>query len=194
MTVSILFITLGQVIAYVIGHLFSAQPHGWRWMVGLGALPAAVQAILLFLLPESPRWLVKVDKTDAARRVLDRVFGKDQEVQRISDSVLRGIAIEIQEEEASRMRSKHHQAPTKYRTSWLGLIDQGWTELFRVPSNRRALAIACLLQALQQLCGFNSLMYLQLRLFTRRLHVSNTHCSLNCFHQFHIYPVGSCAD
>jgi SP family myo-inositol transporter-like MFS transporter 13 len=165
-TLSILFITLGQVIAYVIGYLFSSQPHGWRWMVGLGALPAAVQAILLFPLPESPRWLVKADKTDAARMVLDRVFGKGQEAQRISDRVLRGIAVEIQEEEAWRMRQRIHQAPTKYYTSWLVWIDQGWTELFRVPGNRRALAIACVLQALQQLCGFNSLMYFAATIFS----------------------------
>ena len=42
-TLSILFITLGQVISYVIGYALSAQRDGWRWTVGLGAAPAIVR-------------------------------------------------------------------------------------------------------------------------------------------------------
>lgn len=41
-----LFITGGQVVAYILGWLFSMQIHGWRWMVGLGAAPALLQCIL----------------------------------------------------------------------------------------------------------------------------------------------------
>ncbi len=31
---------------------------GWRWMLGSEVIPAALFAALLFLIPESPRWLV----------------------------------------------------------------------------------------------------------------------------------------
>ena len=48
-------ITLGAVIAYAIGAGFFHVKSGWRWMVGLGSVPAAVQFFLLFLLPESRR-------------------------------------------------------------------------------------------------------------------------------------------
>ena len=50
-------ITLGQVIAYGIGAGFFHLNGGWRWMVGLGAVPAGIQAILLFFLPESRKYL-----------------------------------------------------------------------------------------------------------------------------------------
>lgn len=46
-------ITLGQVIAYAIGAGFETLSGGWRWMVGLGAVPAGIQFALLFFLPES---------------------------------------------------------------------------------------------------------------------------------------------
>ena len=50
-------ITLGQVIAYGIGAGFFHLNGGWRWMVGLGAVPAGIQVILLFFLPESRKYL-----------------------------------------------------------------------------------------------------------------------------------------
>jgi SP family myo-inositol transporter-like MFS transporter 13 len=46
-------ITLGQVIAYGIGAGFENVHGGWRWMVGLGAIPAGIQFFLLYFLPES---------------------------------------------------------------------------------------------------------------------------------------------
>ena len=49
-------ITLGQVIAYGIGAGFFHIHSGWRWMVGLGAVPAGIQTILLFFLPESRKY------------------------------------------------------------------------------------------------------------------------------------------
>ena len=55
--ISVVMITLGQVIAYGIGAGFFHLHGGWRWMVGLGAAPAGIQVILLFFLPESRKYL-----------------------------------------------------------------------------------------------------------------------------------------
>jgi len=44
---------------------------GWRWMLGIEAFPAAAFFFLLFLVPESPRWLIGKGKIDQARKVLD---------------------------------------------------------------------------------------------------------------------------
>lgn len=58
--VNVVMITGGQVVAYGIDAAFANVHGGWRWMVGLGALPAAGQAFFLFFLPESRRWPVCV--------------------------------------------------------------------------------------------------------------------------------------
>ncbi|MGR5065478.1 sugar porter family MFS transporter [Photobacterium sp. DNB22_13_2] len=46
---------------------------GWRWMLGSEVLPAALFAGLLFLIPESPRWLVLKGKVDEAKDTLSRI-------------------------------------------------------------------------------------------------------------------------
>ncbi|EJT45067.1 hypothetical protein A1Q1_06559 [Trichosporon asahii var. asahii CBS 2479] len=54
-TVNVLTCTGGQVVAYGIGAMLQNHKGGWRWMVGLGALPAIVQILWLKFLPESPQ-------------------------------------------------------------------------------------------------------------------------------------------
>src|SRR3954471_2416845 len=50
-------ITGGQVVSYAIGAAFASVPNGWRYMVGLGAVPAIVLGVLMPFCPESPRHL-----------------------------------------------------------------------------------------------------------------------------------------
>ncbi|MEM1164808.1 MAG: sugar porter family MFS transporter [Planctomycetota bacterium] len=51
--------------------------YGWRWMLGVEAVPAAAYFALLFSVPESPRWLVARGRRDEATRVLKQV-GTDE--------------------------------------------------------------------------------------------------------------------
>jgi SP family myo-inositol transporter-like MFS transporter 13 len=162
-TMNILFITLGQVIAYIVGWIFAEygdRETGWRWMVGLGALPAALQNVLVLFMPETPRWLVKAGYRDTAREVIRSVTGSAPEAVKRVETTLRSIEVEVrEEEEARRLSGRRRSGGT---LGWLGPLE----ELFGVRRNRRALAIACLLQGLQQLCGFNSLMYFSSTIFT----------------------------
>jgi sugar porter (SP) family MFS transporter len=48
---------------------------GWRWMFGAETIPALLFFFLMFLVPESPRWLVKNGRGQAAEKVLARVGG-----------------------------------------------------------------------------------------------------------------------
>lgn len=157
-TLNILFITIGQVVAYIIGWAFvewGDEHTGWRWIVGLGAVPAVVQIVVMLTMPETPRWLVKVGRQEEAKRVLDKVFGAGLGIQRMVDGILKGIENEVREEEEAKQQRTRSQT-RKQSPSWYSDINDTWDELFRISGNRRALAIACLLQGLQQLCGFVS--------------------------------------
>ncbi|KAI1205103.1 general substrate transporter [Annulohypoxylon truncatum] len=160
-TMNSMSVTLGQVVAYVIGWIFAEHGDpatGWRWMVGLGALPAALQCIFLLFMPETPRWLVKVGKSMDAQRVIGKTIGTDVNTHLII-SVVKGIERELREEQGNAALASNG---VKSGSSWL----RGWNELLKVPKNRRALIIACFLQGLQQFCGFNSLMYFSATIFT----------------------------
>jgi len=69
-----LAITVGILLAYVVDYGF-ARVGGWRWMFGLAVVPAAVFAIGMFFLPESPRWLARRGQSANARAVLARIRG-----------------------------------------------------------------------------------------------------------------------
>lgn len=152
-TVNVLFITAGQVVAYVVGWIFAehaGENVGWRWMVGLGAIPAALQAVLVMAMPETPRWLVMAGRSAEAKAVIHKVSGESRgRTRRLADVVVKDIEVEIREEGvAGGLRWSSHGPWTK--------LLRGWKELLTVGRNRRALAIACLLQGLQQLSGFVS--------------------------------------
>ena len=159
-TLNVLFITLGQVVAYIMGWAFAqwGGANGWRWLVGLGAFPAALQCCVMVFMPESPRWLVQVGRVEDAKGVLKIVYGKRGESKKMVKPVLKAIETEVREkEEAKRERSRGRPAR---KMSWYTEMLDSWTELFGAPGNVRALTIACLLQGLQQLCGFVSSLFL----------------------------------
>ena len=45
----------------------------WRWMLGIEALPALLYFLMLFGVPESPRWLLLKQRPDAAKAVLGKL-------------------------------------------------------------------------------------------------------------------------
>lgn len=156
-TVSLLFITGGQVVAYVVGWAFSTVPAGWRWMVGLGALPAAFQFAILTFMPETPRWLTKAGHEERAKQILQKVYyDKRCSTEVVVDHTLHAIKAEILEEERAML--------SNVKTSTI--LPPTLSSLLFHPPHTRALTIACLLQGLQQLCGFNSLMYFSATIFS----------------------------
>lgn len=70
-------ITLGQVLACATAGLLSAVPYGWRVMLGLAALPAALQFLtFFFVIPESPRWLLAQGRVDRGTLALRQLRDK----------------------------------------------------------------------------------------------------------------------
>uniref|UniRef100_A0AAR2LFT8 Major facilitator superfamily (MFS) profile domain-containing protein n=1 Tax=Pygocentrus nattereri TaxID=42514 RepID=A0AAR2LFT8_PYGNA len=137
-TVNTLFITAGQLVASLIDGAFSYVQHGgWRYMLGLSAVPALVQFFGFLFLPESPRWLIQKGLTQKARRVLSQIRG-NQNIDEEYDS----IKSSIEEEE----KDCGGDGPIL------------WRMLTYSPA-RRALIVGCGLQMFQQLSGITTVMY-----------------------------------
>jgi len=49
---------------------------GWRWMFWAETIPAFLFFLFMFLVPESPRWLVKNGKDETAGKVLEKIGEK----------------------------------------------------------------------------------------------------------------------
>jgi SP family myo-inositol transporter-like MFS transporter 13 len=145
---NVVMITFGQVVAYGIDAGFAHVGGGWRWMVGLGTVPAGIQLIFLAFLPESPRILIRKGNIEAAHRVLERVY---------SQATAEQIDLQLQVLRASVQQSIDIANSTTFFERFNSMIT--------IPVNRRALIIGCGMQAFQQLCGFNTLMYYSASLF-----------------------------
>lgn len=118
------------------GHAWDVST-SWRWMFGLGMIPGVLFILLLFIVPESPRWLEKQDRSEQALHILERMNGREQakvEIDEIRKS-LRGESVSI-------------------------------SQLFR-PGLRIALVIGIVLAILQQVTGINAIMYYAPDIFSR---------------------------
>ncbi|OMO59770.1 Sugar/inositol transporter [Corchorus capsularis] len=85
-----IFINLGILLGYVSNYAFSGlSVHtNWRVMLAVGILPSIFIGFALFIIPESPRWLVMQNRVDEARSVLLKTNENEKEVEeRLSEIV-----------------------------------------------------------------------------------------------------------
>lgn len=106
---------------------------GWRWMLGIEALPAIGYFFALYAVPESPRWLVMHGKDDDARQVLEKLGGKSQ-----------GAA------DLDAVRASLHAETNNVRAPF--------RELFR-PGMKLVLTIGVSVAILQQITGINAVFF-----------------------------------
>ncbi len=68
-------IVTGIVVAYLTNYLFTQLQltDAWRWMLGVMVLPAILFSLLLFSIPESPRWLILEGQEPLAVPILSRL-------------------------------------------------------------------------------------------------------------------------
>lgn len=59
--------------------------HGWRYMFGSEAVPAGLFALLVCLVPETPRYLVMIGQKTKALQILQRINGEEVGKQILSD-------------------------------------------------------------------------------------------------------------
>ena len=101
---------------------------GWRWMFFACAVPAALFFILMWFVPESPRWLARDrNKHNKVHRILSRIGGKDY-----ADSEIGSI------EETLKTASEK----TSFR-------------ILKLPGMTRLLILGIVIAVFQQWCGIN---------------------------------------
>ncbi|MEZ5076483.1 MAG: sugar porter family MFS transporter [Solirubrobacterales bacterium] len=125
-----LAVTVGIFSAYLVGLCFEPI-EGWRWMVGLGCVPALALALGMLRMPQSPRWLVMTGDDYAARATLARI--------RVDDP-------ELIDHELEEIRDSLDEKPG------------AWSELLQ-PVVKAALVVGIGLAILQQVTGINTIIY-----------------------------------
>lgn len=103
----------------------------WRGMLGSNALPALLFFIVIFFIPESPRWLILRNRTERAHTVLERIYRSS----------------EAADGEIATIHAAEKAAP---KSEWRSLTS---------PGMRRALLIGVAIAMLGQFMGVNAVLY-----------------------------------
>jgi sugar porter (SP) family MFS transporter len=140
-----LFIVLGALAAFVSNYLIvrigGVADWNWRWMLGIGIVPAIPYFFALLVVPESPRWLAMHGRLPAARRVIARLSGSER-----ADSELESVIVSL-EHDAQREKP-------------------ALAEILS-PALRGVLIIGLLVGILQQITGINSVLSYAVVIFER---------------------------
>ena len=111
-------IVFGILIAFLSNYFFKGMggENDWRWMLGVMTIPALIYTVMVFRIPESPRWLISIKKNlVAAKEVLLRlgVTNADEEI----------ASIVASNEHESRLGKTSNFFSSKYKTIiWLAFM------------------------------------------------------------------------
>ncbi|XWS63398.1 hypothetical protein CRYUN_Cryun06bG0093400 [Craigia yunnanensis] len=142
-----IFINLGILLGYVSNYAFSGlSVHtNWRVMLAVGILPSIFIGFALFIIPESPRWLVMQNRVDEARSVLLKTNENEKEVDEKLSEIVKAAGMTNGE--------KNEEKPV-------------WRELLSPsPSVRRMLIAGFGIQCFQQITGIDATVYYSPEIF-----------------------------
>lgn len=125
-SVDMIFLGTGSILAYAFAAAFTNVPHGWRYMVGVGGIISIILGILLFWCPESPRQLMFHGRRADCERVLRLIYPNATE-QNVENKML---SLEL-----AVMQAKAISEEISLRTAT--------KNIFKVPANLRAVTAAC---------------------------------------------------
>ncbi|KAJ0017814.1 hypothetical protein Pint_10653 [Pistacia integerrima] len=136
-----IFINFGILLGCISNFAFSGLPvHiNWRIMLGAGILPSIFMGCALFVIPESPRWLVMQQRVDEARVVLSKTNESEREVEE--------RLAEIQEA-AGIANAENYEG----KAVWREMINP-------TPAVKRMLITGCGIQCFQQITGIDATVY-----------------------------------
>lgn len=109
-----LAITIGFLLAYLVNYLIlkgasldATDPslgsrmmnnEYWRGMLGSETFPDLLFLLVIFFIPESPRWLIVKGRTDEAGRILQRIYGSPEDASAQLEATRASIAGEVKSE------------------------------------------------------------------------------------------------
>ena len=133
-------LNVGIVFGFASGAVFYRLPAdtAWRYMFGMGAiLPTVMIFLALFVMPESPRWLVSKGQEEKAKTVLQKLYPPNYNVDQIIFEIKESIEREVAAERVT-----------------------GWDMiLFPTPAFRRMLLVGIGATVAQQAVGVDALQY-----------------------------------
>ncbi|XP_008586350.1 PREDICTED: solute carrier family 2, facilitated glucose transporter member 2 isoform X1 [Galeopterus variegatus] len=113
----------------------------WHFLLGLSAVPAILQSLLLFFCPESPRYLyIKLDEEVKAKKSLQRLRGYDDVTKDIIE-----------------MRKEMEEASSEQKVSII--------QLFTNSNYRQPILVSLMLHMAQQFSGINGIFYYSTSIF-----------------------------
>jgi sugar porter (SP) family MFS transporter len=142
-----LSITAGIMVSFLVNLSCVHVDIGWRISLGLQCVFAIILILGMFVLPESPRWLVQQGLDNQAERVLERLrLSKDSK--EVSTSVVKDELRDIQ----GTVEAEQKMEPAK----WLELVStKMWKRTF----------VGFFIQLFQQFTGMNVIMYYSTTVF-----------------------------
>lgn len=132
---------IGSIIACAVALGTGTREDDWAWRIPsiLQIMPSLLQICTVYLLPESPRWLVSVDREDEAYAILTKYHAEGD-----ANSVL------VQAEMA--------QIRTTIKME-MEASSQSWMEMVATAGMRRRVFIACFMGLFTQMSGNTLLSY-----------------------------------
>lgn len=142
-----LAVTVGFLAAYLVNYgLLDFSMHGsfsyglfdlifikevWRGMLGMEALPALLFFLIIFFIPESPRWLIVKKNTVRAKSILLKIYNDEDETDK-------------------QIAATEHSLSNEFKSDWKELL---------YPGIMKAVLIGVALAMLGQFMGVNAVLY-----------------------------------
>ena len=137
------------------GHLFAVKDHAWRSIFWVSLPPGILFVLGSFLVTESPRWLFRRGKKDAARAALLRSRTSEQ------------AEVELQEMEATIAAEKNRSARSQIKESLL-------RRKYVIPFVMACVILACnQLTGVNSIIGYNATILIQAGLSDKHAHLCN---------------------
>jgi sugar porter (SP) family MFS transporter len=115
---------MGLVLGFSTGFFLAWLPDGqeWRLMILLGAiLPTVMIALVIFIIPESPRWLVSRNRVDEATEILLQTYPPGSDVDLVVEEIKQAIIRERVAENSVGWMVLLHPTPAIQRMLLVGI-------------------------------------------------------------------------